>query len=145
MAKSCPVNFQKINENQVRIQALFITLTACGFIFTGWVVFGIVLLYDFTVRLFISPKVSLFAQIASLIIETFNIKEQLVDSAPKIFASKIGLAFSFAIVFSTFFGLNEAATFLAIILALCAAMEAVLNYCVGCKVYTIFRYFNMRS
>jgi hypothetical protein len=73
----------------------------------------------------------------------FNISKRLLDSAPKIFALKIGLAFSFLIVLASFFGMNELATIFAIILALFAGMEAFFNYCVGCKFYSILRYFNI--
>ena len=143
MAKSCPVNFQKVNENQIRVQALLITLTALAFIFSGWVLLAFLLLYDFTVRLFISPKLSLFVQIALFVLKTFKIPERLVDSAPKIFASQIGLGFSFAIVLTSLFSLNDTAVVFAVILALCAAMEAVINYCVGCKCYAILHHFNI--
>lgn len=143
MAKSCPVNFQKVDENQIRIQAILVTLSALGFVFSGWIAFAVLLVYDFTVRLFISSKFSLFAQIAPFILKIFNIHEQLVDSAPKIFASRIGLGFSIAIVFTSLYGVNEIATVFAIILAICAALDALFNYCVGCKVYAILHHLNI--
>ena len=143
MEKACPVNFQMLNENQVRIQAFLITLTAIGFIFTGSIVFALLLLYDFSVRLFISPKISIFVQIALLILSLFKIPKSLVDSAPKIFASKIGLAFSLIIALVSLLGLSNIAVFFAIILAICAGAEAAFNYCIGCKFYTILQHFNM--
>jgi len=143
MAQSCPINFKKLDENQIRIQAFFIALTALGFILTDWIAFVFILVYDFTVKIFLSSKFSLFAYIAQFVMKCFNISKQLLDSAPKIFALKIGLAFSFLIVLASFFGMNELATIFAIILALFAGMEAFFNYCVGCKFYSILRYFNI--
>jgi len=143
MAKTCPVNFQNVDENLIRIQALFVTLSALAFIFTGWIAFAFLLMYDFTVRLLVSQKFSIFAQTALLVVKFFNITERLVDSAPKIFASQIGFGFSLAIVFTSLLELNDAATIFAIILALCAAMDAFLNYCIGCKFYTILHHFNI--
>lgn len=143
MAKSCPVNFEKLDENQTRIQALFITLSALAFVLTGWSAFAVLLVYDFVVRLLVSPKFSIFTQIALFVLKFLNISKNLVDSAPKIFASQIGLGFSVAILFTSLFGLNEVATIFAIILALCAGMEALFNYCIGCKFYTILHHFNI--
>ena len=143
MAKACPVNFKNIDENQIRIQALFITCTALAFIFTGWIVFAILLMYDFTVKLLISQKLSLFTQIALFILKFFKMSKRLVDSAPKIFASQIGLGFSLAIVFTSLLALDDIAIVFAIILALCAAMESLLNYCIGCKFYAILHHFKI--
>ena len=143
MEKSCPVNFQMLDENQVRIQAFIITLSAIGFIFTGSIVFALLLLYDFAVRLFISARLSIFVQVALLILSLFKIPKSLVDSAPKLFASKIGLIFSLAIVISASMGFSNIAVVFAIILAICAGAEAVFNYCIGCKFYTILQHFNM--
>ncbi len=143
METSCPVNFQMLDENQVRIQALLITLTAIGFISTGSIVFVLILLYDFGVRLFISAKMSLYVHVAKLILSLFKIEKSLVDSAPKIFASKIGLLFSSLIIFSLLMDLSNIAIIFAIILAICAGAEALFNYCVGCKFYTILQYFKI--
>lgn len=143
MSKSCPVNFKMLDENQIRIQALLITLTALVFLVTGWRAFVFLLVYDFAARLFVSPKISPFVQIALVTLKIFKIKKQSVDSAPKIFASYIGLGFSVAIVCASLLGADEAATLFAIILTLCAAMEAFFNYCVGCKFYAMLHYFNI--
>jgi len=143
MAKTCPVNFQQVDENQIRIQAVFVALSAVIFIATGWIALAFLLAYDFAVRLFITPKLSPFAQLANLILNILNITEKCVDSAPKIFASRIGLGFSVAIAATAFFGFYEAAMILSIILAVCAGLEAVFNYCVGCKFYSILHHFNL--
>ena len=143
MAKSCPVNFKMLDENQIRIQALLITLSALGFLFTGWIAFAFLLMYDFAVRLFVSPKISPFAQISLLILKIFNISKLEVDSAPKIFASYIGFAFCFAIIFASLSGVKEIANTFAIILTICAGLEAFINYCVGCKFYAILQHFNI--
>lgn len=143
MAKACPVNFIKLDENQVRIQALLIALTSIVFIINGWTALAILLMYDFSVKLFISSKFSIYTQIALLILKPFKLSKNLVDSAPKVFASKIGFGFSVVILLATLSGLDEVATIFAIILALCAGLEALINYCVGCKFYAILHHFNI--
>ena len=143
MAKHCPVNFQNVNENQIRIQATLVALTAITFIAAGWIALAFLLAYDFAVRLFVSPKISPFAQIAILILKTFNISQKPVDSAPKLFASQIGLGFSVAIAATALFGFTETAIIITIILAACAGLEALFNYCVGCKFYAILHHFNL--
>lgn len=143
MAKACPVNFRKINENQIRIQALLITLVVVVFIGTKWSLLSFLLLYDFTVRLFISSKLSPITYIAAGVLKFFAIKKLLIDSGPKLFASKIGFLFALIIAVSVVFGLSDVATIFAIILAVCAGLEAFFNYCIGCKFYQILRHFNI--
>ncbi|MCW8896360.1 DUF4395 domain-containing protein [Sulfurimonas sp.] len=143
MAKSCPVNFLNIDENQVRFQALLVMLSTIGFIFTGWAAFGVLLVYDFIARLFVSPKFSIFAQITLLLIKIFNVPSKPVDSAPKLFASRIGFGFSLAILAASLFGFDDAAIIFAIVLGLCAGMDAILNYCIGCKCYAILHHFKI--
>ncbi|MCF6310570.1 MAG: DUF4395 domain-containing protein [Sulfurimonas sp.] len=143
MAKSCPVNFLKVDENQIRVQALLVTLSAIGFIFSGSIFFAFLLVYDFTVRLFVSQKFSAFSQIAVAVLKVLNISKRPIDSAPKIFASRIGLGFSIAILLSSLFGATDIATIFAIILAVCASLDAIFNYCIGCKCYAILHHFNL--
>ena len=143
MAKSCPVNFQKVDENQIRVQALLVTLSALGFVLSGSVLFAFLLVYDFIARLFISQKFSIFAQIAIALLKGLNISKRDIDSAPKIFASHIGFGFSVAILLTSLFGLNEIAAISAIILAVCAALDAFFNYCIGCKCYAILHHFKI--
>jgi hypothetical protein len=143
LANSCPVNFKKLDENQVRIQALFITFAAVGFVLTGWAAFAFLLLYDYVASLFISAKFSIFAKVANSILNIFNIQKKLIDSAPKIFASRLGFALSLAIVLMLLFGMNEAATIFAAVLALCSGLDGLFNYCVGCKLYAVLHHFKM--
>lgn len=143
MAKVCPVNFIKLDENQVRIQASLIALSSILFITNGWIILAVLLMYDFSVKLFISSKFSIYTQIAQLILKPFKLTKNLVDSAPKVFASKIGFGFSVIILFAALLGLDEVATIFAIILAICAGLEALINYCVGCKFYAILHHFNI--
>lgn len=143
MARSCPVNFEKIDENRVRLQALLTALTASAFLLSGWVFFAFLLLYDFSARLFISQKISPFAQLSIVLIKIFDMPERSVDSAPKIFASYIGFVFSIIILLASLFDAGAISAAFAIILAICAALDAVFNYCVGCKVYAILHNFNI--
>ena len=56
---------------------------------------------------------------------------------------KYKLYFSVIVVLASLFGVNEVATIFAISLAVCAGLEAFLNYCVGCKFYAILHHFNI--
>ncbi|MCF6340742.1 MAG: DUF4395 domain-containing protein [Sulfurimonas sp.] len=143
MLNSCPVNFIKIDENQLRIQSFFVTLVSISIILTGVIDLAALLVYDYFARIFLSQKFSPFAQIALFIIRIFKIKQRLVDSAPKNFASKIGLIFSIAIFSSFILGSQEAVFSFAVILAVSAGLESFLNFCVGCKFYAILKYFKI--
>jgi len=143
MLNSCPVNFIKIDENQSRIQSLLVALVAMSIVLTGIIDLAALLVYDYFARIFLSQKFSPFAQIALFIIRIFKIKERLVDSAPKNFASKIGLIFSIAIFTSFTLGSQEAVIIFAVILAVSAGLESFLNFCIGCKFYAILKHFKI--
>lgn len=143
MAKACPVNFQKVNENQIRFQAIFVAITAIIFAMSNWIVLPLLLIFDFFSKLFISQKLSPFAMASTVGLKIFNIKNKSVDSAPKIFASHLGLIFSVIIFIAAIFGFEVTASIVAIILAVCASLEAVFNYCLGCKIYAILHKFNL--
>jgi hypothetical protein len=61
----------------------------------------------------------------------------MVDSAPKVFAARIGVAFS--VVTTILYAENHlyAGSIVLVILLLCAALESFLSFCLGCWMYSL--------
>ena len=119
--------------------ALQTAVTATVFVLTKMPIFAIILLYDFSVRWLKIAPLSPFATIAKIIVKILNLKPKPTDEAPKRFALLIGLFMLIAINLLLFFKQIKLALFIMLILIICAALEAIFDYCVGCKAYWLIK------
>ena len=139
MKKSCPISGEQVDANLVRINAMLVAILAIAFIFFKLNLFAFLLVVDFFIRIFISQKYSYMLIVAKLIKKTFGISTIKTDAAPKKFASMFGLVFSILIVLLSLIGFVKLTTIVAVILIICALLEAIFNYCLGCQIYYIFQ------
>ena len=138
MAHICPIDGTLINEPTVRVVAGLIAITtAVGIYFQSPVVF-LFLAFDFFVRGFDKKEWSLFRYFGTKTVTIIDIKEKLIDAGGKKFASKVGFIFSSLLTVSAFLQLPVVVYALGGILVLFATLEAVLAYCVGCKIYNFY-------
>lgn len=135
----CPVDFKKVNENKVRLTALWVLiLGVLVFITKSWLI-GAFLLIDFALRAFDFGKYSLLNLLSDFTVSTFKISAKPIDQAPKLFAAKIGLAFSVAILATILTDNLTATLYIAAVLIFFAFLESALGFCAGCYVYTFYK------
>ncbi len=135
----CPVDFKKVNENKVRLTALWVLLVVVLFVYTRWNVLIALLVVDFTYRAFEFGAYSLLNKLSDVVIFLVKIPAKPIDQAPKLFAAKIGLLFTIAILGSTYTSYQTATIVLSGILIFFAFLESFLGFCAGCYVYTFFQ------
>ena len=135
MSPSCPISTRRIDSNMVRIISIQIFLLTAFFIFTNEPIFAYILLADSTVRVFRRHELSPFALFAKAVIKVANIMPKFSDESPKRFALYLSLFVSLSIVVLFHAGLHMIATYVAFILLICAFLEALFDFCVGCKIY----------
>jgi hypothetical protein len=141
MAHICPIDGTLINEPTVRVVAGLVAITAAvGAYFLSPVIF-LFLAFDFFVRGFDKKEWSLFRYFGIKTLTFIDVKEKLIDAGGKKFASKVGFILSSILTFASFLQLPVVVYSLGGILVLFATLEAVLAYCVGCKIYTLFNKF----
>jgi hypothetical protein len=132
----CPISDKKINERVARLNAIFTFSLLILFIITSKIFVISFLLIDFALR---SAELSQYSPLAILsrnILKLFNIKPKLVNAGPKIFAARIGVAFSFGVLLSTAFGgWNIVGISLISLFGVCAFLEGVFGLCVACQIY----------
>ena len=145
MTQTCPISFKRVDANLVRIIATQVISIALLLVYTQEIIFALILLFDFSVRILNLKQLSILAYIAQLIIKYFKIEVQLCDEAPKRFALYLGLIIIVIFTLLYVFQLNILASMLVSILLLCAFLEATFNYCVGCKIYHLLQYLQIRS
>ena len=144
MTQTCPISFNRVDANLVRIVAVEVFTVALLLLFTHELVFALILLFDFSVRLLNYKQFSLFCIIAKSIITNFELKAKLCDEAPKRFALYLGLGVIalFTVLFAL--GFNTIASVFVVILLICASLEALFDYCIGCKIYFLLQLLSKR-
>lgn len=134
----CPISGVLVDNNCMRMTALSIMLLMILFLLTHnpWIL--LYLFLDYTVRvakLCMSPLTVL----SKSVLRVFKVTPRLVDAQPKLFASRIGF-FCVAIVLAgQVFCLPSLSYAMALVLIFCTFMDAVLNFCMGCEIYSRIR------
>jgi hypothetical protein len=133
---TCPVSAERVNENVVRtIAAAVIVLAGISVLLHNYVLL-LFLAADFALRAFTPGNWSLLRMLAVQLVRRFRLAARPVDAAPKRFAAGVGLVFALAAAAALFFGWDIAAYAILGVLLVCALLEAVFAFCVGCVVYT---------
>lgn len=131
----CPISNKRVNERVARVNGIFTVLLIILFGFTGYWFIPAFLAIDFLMR---SGGLSRFSPISFLsrnILKLLSVDKLLINAGPKIFAARIGLIISSAILVASLIGLNLLALSLAGILGLFSFLEAALGFCVACEIY----------
>lgn len=131
----CPISNKRVNERVARLNGFFTVLLIILFRFTGQWFIPAFLAIDFLMR---SGGLSRFSPISFLsrsILKLLSIDKLLINAGPKIFAARIGLIISSAILVASLTGLNLLALSLAGILGLFSFLEAAFGFCVACEIY----------
>lgn len=136
----CPVSSERIDENIPRIIGIFVVVILIAYIINGILALPIFLVIDFYLRGFTKGKYSLLSLLAKNINKGLPNKGEvkLINKAPKMFAARLGLVFSFLIVSLHFIGWPSISYYLSATLIAFAALEGIVNFCVGCVVFTWF-------
>ncbi len=135
---TCPFSGQKTNATTVKIIAVLISLIIfLSFLFKTYL-FPAFLVLDFFSRAFLNGRGSVLKIIAKYLTNVSTLKNKLIDAAPKIFAAKIGFAFSVVIFITQFFSWENCQLVASTILFVCAILEGVFEICLGCYFYTLY-------
>ena len=132
---SCPISTRRVDANIVRAISFQVALFAVILLFTQEIFFAFLLFFDFTVRTLRLSKFSPFYFIAEFILSGWGVAPKLCDESPKRFALYMGLVISLVMAVLFAAGVSTIATFIAVILLLCALLETAFDFCIGCKIY----------
>ena len=139
MAKSCPISFERVDATTIRIiSALVVSILVAQLFFSSPLPL-VVLVIDFSIRIFFNRAYSPLYQTAKRLQSVLRLQNRYEDAAAKRLASYFGLFFALALVpllLLHFMTLFYAVTAL---FASCALLEAGFGFCVGCKIYYLWR------
>lgn len=141
---SCPISGHQRDGNAVRVVAGFSLLVALIAIATAYLVGTVpaavivgLLAVDFSIRAFLKPRFSPLGTLARGLVSALGLPKKMVDSAPKIFAARIGVVFTVTATILYAAGLLTAGTVVLGILVVCAFLESVFGFCLGCQIYSL--------
>ena len=134
----CPVDFVQVNENRVRLNALWVLALLIGAMFIHAITLPVftILVIDFFLRAFSFGKYSPLHIWSGLVIKKLKMGNKPIDQAPKRFAAGIGFALSLLAVILYIFQFSQTLFILAIIFAAFAMLESFFSFCAGCYVYS---------
>jgi len=137
----CPVDFVQVNENRVRLTALWVFILVIVSLILSSAVLPvfIFLSIDFFLRAFNFGKYSPLNILSGAAVKQFHISNKPIDQAPKRFAAGIGFVLSIVAVVFSIFTFSKALLILAIVFAIFAFLESFLGICAGCHVYTFLQ------
>ncbi|MGB5505308.1 MAG: DUF4395 domain-containing protein [Sulfurovum sp.] len=135
MSPSCPISTRRVDSNMVRVISFQVLLFAVVLLITQEILFAFVLLFDFLMRALRQTNFSPFQIVGNFIITGWGIAPKLCDESPKRFALYLGLVISLFLVLLYVAGATTFATVITVILLICALLETLFDFCIGCKLY----------
>lgn len=131
----CPVSPKVVNENVARLNAAFTVILIGLFLFTSNLYLILFLGIDFFIRAIDKPRFSLLAIFSKGMVKSLSLQGEMVNAGPKLFAARVGLLFSVAVLGLVVTGWQVVPIMIAGILGLFSFLEAALGLCVACKIY----------
>ncbi len=135
MAQVCPISTRRVDSNMVRVISFQVALFTTILLITQESIFALVLLFDFFMRTLRQSQLSPFQIIGNFVLTGWGIAPKLCDESPKRFALYMGLVTSLFLVVFYIAGFTTFATAITIILLICALLETLFDFCIGCKIY----------
>lgn len=130
----CPISDKKVKRSVVRITGFLTALTIVLYFITGSPIIPAFLVVDFYIRAYTNYPYSVLSIIAKSISQLVDKNPIIIDRAPKVFAARVGLLFSLAILAFAFIHPTTSIVIATILMGF-ALLESLFNVCMGCIVY----------
>ncbi len=141
MAQSCPLAFRQIDGTIARLNALSVFLLLSLFVFVTNPLILLFLGLDFIIRLYGNKNLSPIFQISKGIKKLFGFKSEMVDAGAKRLSAHFGLFFVLLSLGTNLAGLSLLMSSVVGVFLFCLSLELLFGYCIGCKIYFIYRRF----
>ena len=135
MSPSCPISTRRVDSNMVRVISFQVVLFTVLLLITQESIFALVLVFDFFMRAIRQSNFSPFQLVGQFILTGWGIAPKLCDESPKRFALYLGLLTSLFLAVFYLAGFTTLATSITVILLICALLETLFDFCIGCKIY----------
>jgi Domain of unknown function (DUF4395) len=126
-----------VNEKAARLVAGAVLMAVLTTLVSGWYWLLIPVAYGFWARVLTGPTLSPLGWAAQNLIAPRLGAKRPVPGPPKRFAQGMGAVMSTAALVLAFTAGRPAADVLLSLLAIAAALESILGYCLGCKIFAL--------
>lgn len=141
MAQSCPLAFRQIDGTVARLNALTVMALLSFFVALPNPLILLFLGVDFMVRLYGNKVFSPVNQLSKGIRRVLGLKSAMVDAGAKRLAAHFGLLFVLLSLAANLAGATLLMYSAVALFMFCLALEMLFGYCIGCKIYFIYRKF----
>lgn len=139
MTETCPISPEVVDDQATRIGAALTILIVIAGLWQGRFWIPLLLAVDFGLRSRGWSSFSPIAQASKALRKATGLQPRPINAGPKRFAALIGVIFSLGIAIAQSLHDPKVALALGSVLIFCAALEAFLGFCLGCKVYGFFQ------
>lgn len=143
MLPSCPISLKRVDTNIVRLISLQVVLLTAVLLTTHALLVAWVLFLDFFIRTVEQQRYSPLYRIATLLAKLLKLTPNYSDAAPKKFALIMGFAMTSLLFVVTLFELTPLLVVISVVLLVCAMLEMLFDYCIGCKIYHFLELFKL--
>ena len=141
MSQSCPLAFRQIDGTIARLNAFSVFVFLTLFVFIPNPLILMLVGADFMIRLYGNKQYSPFFRFSKVLQERFKLPSVMVDAGAKRVAAHFGLFFVFIALGANLAGLSVLMYATVALFLFCLSLELLFAYCIGCKVYFIYRHF----
>jgi len=141
MAQSCPLAFRQIDGTIARLNALSVFLLLTLFVVTTQPAILVLLGADFMIRLYSHKSLSPIFQLSKALKKLFKLPSEMVDAGAKRLAAHFGLFFVALSLAASLAGMTTLMYVAVGVFLFCLSLELLFAYCIGCKIYFIYRKF----
>jgi len=141
MSTACPISFEpKINSTLLRINSVIYIIILYTAIFFNQPLIILLLIAIFTSKNININAKCLLDYFSRFTARLFHLAEKKIDPAPKKLANAMGLLGSLIIFVSLYFESDFSYIPIAV-MSLAFLLEAIFDYCIGCKIYALTQKF----
>ena len=141
MSYSCPLAFRQIDGTITRLNALSIILLLLLFVFLNEPLILFFLGVDYMIRLYGNKSFSPLFQLSKALKKLFHMESAMTDAGAKRLAAHFGLFFVVASLAFHLGGMTVLTYSTVAVFLFCLTLEILFAYCIGCKIYFIYRKF----
>lgn len=128
-----------VDENQTRTHAGLLVLLMAAYLFSGSTLILYILIYDFLIRIYMTPYISPIYLMSTVLVSIIGVKEKFTDKYAKEFASHIGLTILFVALGAELLNQTTVAFLLVAFLTIWKIIEAAKEFCFACKFYELLK------
>jgi hypothetical protein len=139
MAQVCPLLFRQIDGTIARLNTISVSAVLVLFLLTAEPLLMLFLAVDFMIRLYGRKPFSPVYQVSSALKKFFGLQTVMVDAGAKRLAGHFGLVFVAFTLVAYFLQLPLLMYAAAAVFLFCLMLELVFGYCIGCKIYFLYR------